>query len=53
MEDSKLFIIITAVFVFIVGIIGYLVILIFWPEWVGVHGKKANEVESEHQDPKN
>ena len=52
MEDTKLYIIIGSVFVFVLGIIGYLVILLLWPEWVGVHGKKAKEVESEHQDKK-
>lgn len=40
--------IIIAIAVFVLGIIGYLVILVLWPEWVGVHGKKAREVEDDH-----
>ncbi len=46
--DTSLLMIFFMVGVFVFGMIAYLVILFFWPEWVGVHGKKAQEVEAQH-----
>ena len=46
--DTSLIMIFFMVGVFLFGVIAYMVILFFWPEWVGVHGKKAQEVEAQH-----
>lgn len=32
--------------------VAYAVIAILWPEWVGITGKKAKEIEAEHRDEK-
>lgn len=46
--DGKVLMFVIMGGVFFFGLVAYVVLLIFYPEWVGVHGKKAKEVESSH-----
>lgn len=47
-------IVLTVVLVFlVVGLfVGYAVLAIFFPEWVGIAGKKAQEIEAKHNEEK-
>jgi hypothetical protein len=32
-------------------VVGYFVLMIFFPEWVGMSGKKTKDIQKEHEDP--
>jgi hypothetical protein len=48
-EDAKLWVMIGAAAVAIIGVIVYLVFMIFLPEWVGITGKVALDAEKSHR----
>jgi hypothetical protein len=47
--------IITSVVIFLIVFlfIGYGVLAVFFPEWVGIAGKKAREIEDKHAEQNN
>lgn len=49
MEDSSQWVIIAGGIVFVLGIVAYIVIMLLFPEWVGITGKVALEAERAHR----
>ncbi len=37
-----------AIFLIIAGLVSYLILMIFFPEWVGITGKSAKKTLDEH-----
>jgi hypothetical protein len=49
MEDSSQWVIVAGGIVFVLGIVAYIVIMLLFPEWVGITGKVALEAEQAHR----
>lgn len=46
--DAEIILSIVLVFLLVSLFVGYAVLAIFFPEWVGIAGKKAQEIEAKH-----